>query len=187
MKRFFNYILLLIITTICGFIICVLLFHTPLFRNISVLMYRGCAIIFFVGIMLSFILYFLYRRLVKCGKIFFEPHDILSAVIVFMCIKLTFFVLVPVTVERSVSVFTLSQIEKAEAFTITKDEATHIFLEKYVIDNDAFGKRFDEQIVTGSIKENPDGSYTLTKRGHFLVDFFKIIGRLYDADMKNID
>lgn len=186
MKKFLKFILFLIIVTVCGFILCIALFHTTLFKSINVLMYRGLALIILTGIILAIILSVIYYYFKKKRIELFEPKDILSAIIVFMCIKLSFFVLVPVTVDRSVSVFTLTQIENKDDDTITKEEATKIFLDKYVYENDAFGKRFDEQIVTGSIKENTDGSFTLTPRGHFLVDFFKTIGKLYSVDMTNM-
>lgn len=188
MRKFIEFVLFLILNTILGFIICIVLFHTALFANVKVLMYRGILLIVVTGIILA-VFYYVINKITK-GKgclSRFEAKDIFAAIIVFMCIKLMFFTLVPVTVERSVSVFTLSKIAFMENQTISKPEMEEIFIDEYVDKNDAFGKRIDEQLVTGSIKKNADDTYTLTNRGNFLVNFFRFIGKLYNADMKNME
>lgn len=188
MKNNIYYILFLIITFIIGMIISILLFRTPIFSFCHVLMYRGILIILFTGLLmiitLCLLLHFLHKKTDKV--IFFNGRDIFNVFIIYVCVHLMFFTLVPVSVERSVSVFTLSQMEEKSNDTFTKEEAENIFINKYMGTNDAFGKRFDEQIVTGSIKKNIDGSYTLTDRGHFIVSLFRIIGKLYNANCKNL-
>lgn len=181
--KIFKYLMLMFISIVVGTIVSILLFHTPLFANIHVLMYRGIVLIMITG-MLLILLLLLLKKVMRLE--FFDGKDILNIFIAFVCVNMVFFTLVPVTVERSVSVFTLSQMEMAENYTMTKEEAENIFNSVYVNKNDAFGKRFDEQIVTGSIVDNGDGSYTLTDRGHALVNMFRFIGKLYNADCKNL-
>lgn len=94
-----------------------------------------------------------------------------------------FFTLVPVTVERSVSVYMLFNIDKNDG--LTKDDIQKDFIDNYVIENDAFQKRIMEQEVTGSIKlDEKDSKYKLTSRGKFITHLFKTISFIFNADTK---
>ena len=189
MKNSIYYIIFLCVTFIISMFISILLFRTTIFSFCHVLMYRGILIILLTGIIMVVALVILLnviRKKIASEKLFFGERDIFNVFVIYVCIHMMFFTLVPVTVERSVSVFTLSQMEEEPDDTFTKEEAENVFINKYIGINDAFGKRFDEQIVTGSIKENGDGSYTLTGRGHFIVALFRFIGKIYNADCKNL-
>ena len=51
--------------------------------------------------------------------------------------------------------------------TYTEDEVAKTFVEKYVDEYGAFEKRFDEQLTTGTIVQNEDGTYSITDKGRF--------------------
>ncbi len=91
--------------------------------------------------------------------------------------------MIPVTVERSVSVFMLSYVEELDE-DFTKEEIEEVFWEKYVLEFGAFDKRFEEQLVTGSIEENEDGTYALTERGEFIVKMFRLVAEIFDTDSR---
>ena len=164
---------------IISFFLLVLLVRLPLFSGISVLMYRGIILIVLASGM-SVGLMFAFKKLKKISWL-----GVKDAVLVFiLCgsINMVFFTLVPVTVERSVSVFMLSYMDTYEDKTYTEEEISKIFIDKYVYEYEAFRKRFDEQLATGSIEENPDGSYSITSKGKFIVKLFRTVSDLFETD-----
>ena len=94
------------------------------------------------------------------------------------------FTLIPVTVERSVSVFTLSYMQENPG-VYTVDDMEEIFHKTYVCEFQAFDKRFEEQIITGNVEET-EGGYVLTNRGEFTVKFFRAVSSLFNTDERLI-
>lgn len=68
--------------------------------------------------------------------------------------------------------------------TFTQDSVGDIFTSKYVSDYGAFDKRFDEQIVTGTLDENADGSYSINDRGRFIVRMFRTVAKWFNTDQR---
>lgn len=178
---FFDYLVALIVSFIIGTLVLLLLFHFRLFNGINVLMYRGLVYIALVSIIMLEILLII---AVLSKKLM--ARDAFNIVVIFACVHITFFTLVPVTVERSVSVFMLSQLDNDLDRKMTKQEIEKTFLDKYVYENQAFEKRFNEQITTGTIEKVGNDTYKLTKKGRSIVSMFDIIGQIYGVDMKNM-
>ena len=101
--------------------------------------------------------------------------------------NMVFFTLIPVTVERSVSVFMLSYMDTYSDRTYTQDQVAEIFVDKYVNEYGAFEKRFDEQLTTGTIVQNPDGTYSITDKGRFIVKLFRLISDVFDTDERLVE
>ena len=153
------------------------LFHTPLLKGMEVLMYRGIVFIIITGI-LSAVTMGVVRHFWK--KL--DVRDIIMMFIIFCCVNTVLFVLIPVTVERSVSVFMLSYMEENKSQTFTQEEIGEVFTTKYVTDYGAFDKRFNEQIETGTIVDNGDGTYSITPAGENIVNMFRVVARMFDTD-----
>jgi hypothetical protein len=111
-------------------------------------------------------------------------RDIIMMFVIFCCVNTVLFTLIPVTVERSVSVFMLSYMDQNSDETFTQDSVGDVFTSKYVEDYGAFDKRFDEQVVTGTIEENEDGSYSITDEGRFIVSMFRMMSEWFDTDRR---
>lgn len=158
----------------------VLLFHTPVLKSMEVLMYRGIAFVLMAGIVAA-VLMFLCKR--KWKKLF-DFKDVILMFLGFCSVNMVLFTLIPVTVERSVSVFTLSYMEEnPSAYTV--EDMEKIFQEKYVCEFQAFDKRFTEQIVSGNVDETEDG-YVLNERGKFVVKFFRTVSAMFGTDERLI-
>ncbi len=155
------------------------LFHTTLLKNMNVLMYRGIAFIILTGIVAAIVMGVI-RKLWK----FVTVRDIIMMFVIFCCVNTVLFTLVPVTVERSVSVFMLSYMDENSDKTFTQDSVGDVFTAKYVNDYGAFEKRFNEQVVTGTIKQNPDGTFSITGRGRFIVKIFRTLAEWFDTDRR---
>lgn len=161
-------------------VVFVLLFHTPLFQSMEVLMYRGIVFLLMAGI-LAAVLMFLCKR--KWENVF-DFKDVILMFLGFCCVNMVLFTLIPVTVERSVSVFTLSYMEEnPKAYTV--EDMEKIFQEKYVCEFKAFDKRFTEQIVSGNVDKTEEG-YVLNDRGKFTVKFFRTVSSLFNTDERLI-
>ncbi len=78
----------------------------------------------------------------------------------------------------------LSYMDENADQTFTEESVGEVFTSKYVEDYGAFEKRFDEQVVTGTIEKNPDGTYSITGRGKFVVKMFRMIAEWFDTDRR---
>ena len=155
------------------------LFHTGLLKNMNVLMYRGLAFVVLTGILAAIVM-----GVVRKFWKFVTVRDIIMMFVIFCCVNTVIFTLVPVTVERSISVFMLSYMDENSDKTFTQDSVGEVFSAKYVDDYGAFEKRFNEQIVTGTIKQNPDGTYSITDRGRLIVWGFRTCAEWFDTDRR---
>ena len=155
------------------------LFHTGILKGMDVLMYRGIVFIIITGIIAAVVM-----GIVRKFWKFVTVRDIIMMFTIFCCVNTVLFTLIPVTVERSVSVFMLSYMEENSDQTFTQESVGEVFTTKYVEDYGAFEKRFNEQVETGTIVENPDGSYSITERGKFIVKMFRTIAEWFDTDRR---
>lgn len=157
------------------------LFHTSLFKSMDVFMYRGILFIILTGILAAIIM------LIACKKIkalSLDGKDVFLMFCGYCCLNMVLFTLIPVTVERSVSVFMLSYMEQSEGQTFTEDEMSQIFVDVYVDGYGAFEKRFNEQVVSGNIEQAEDGGYYITSRGEFVVKMFRVMADWFDTDKR---
>ena len=182
-KTYAGSVIKLILIYIGIYLVCLLmfvaLFHTGLLKNMNVLMYRGIAFIVLTGLIAAIVM-----GVIKKFWKFVTVRDIIMMFVIFCCVNTVLFTLIPVTVERSVSVFMLSYMDENSDKTFTQDSVGEIFTAKYVNDYGAFEKRFNEQVVTGTIKQNPDGTYSITDRGRFIVWGFRTCAEWFDTDRR---
>ena len=155
------------------------LFHTSFLAGMDVLMYRGAAFIIITGIVSAVIM-----GIIRKFWGFVTIRDIIMMFVIFCCVNMVFLTLIPVTVERSVSVFMLSYMEENSDQTFTEESVGEVFTTKYVEDYGAFEKRFHEQVETGTIVENPDGTYSITDSGRFVVKMFRTIADWFGTDQR---
>lgn len=178
-KAFFLWILVFYCIYVIGTALFILLFHTPIAKSIHVLMYRGVILLIIAGI-ISVLLLFLVRKFVYKRL---DIKDVLMMSFAICCINMVLFTLIPVTVERSVSVFMLSYMADHEEQGFSESEIEEVFQDKYVQQYGAFEKRFYEQKITGDIYDTGDG-YRITKQGIHMVEMFRLIGKLFDTDQR---
>ncbi len=90
---------------------------------------------------------------------------------------IVFFTLVPVTLDRSVSVFLLQRM-LSNGTVYTKKQLEDVLIDGFILKSDAVGKRIIEQEQTGSIR--PDGGgWRITPRGEWIVNMYRIVGALF--------
>ena len=169
---------------IISFLLLILFIRLPILKGMHVLMYRGIVMIILAGILAS-VLLVVFKKWRKIEWL--SAKDVVLVFILTCSINMVFFTLIPVTVERSVSVFMLSYMDTYSDRTYTEDQVAEIFVDKYVNEYGAFEKRFDEQLTTGTIVQNADGTYSITDKGRFIVKMFRAISDVFETDKRLVE
>lgn len=89
--------------------------------------------------------------------------------------------IMPVTIERSISVFMLGYMNKNSKVTFTEPQMSVIFEKKYVHDYKQIQARLNEQSYSGTIVQK-NGQYQITNRGKLFVRLFSIIAYLFNVN-----
>jgi hypothetical protein len=155
-----------------GTFVCIVLFRIPNFFGL-VFFYQGILILGMTSICIGLMLLRMKRSI----------HDSLLFVLAFFCFNLVIFTHLPVTADRSVSVFLLGYMSKHQA--VTPFQLREAVVDIYVDKNQALEKRLNEQIQTGTIVQRGD-TYMLTPRGASLVSFYGMIAGLFGIDKTNL-
>lgn len=164
-------------TLICACLLVILL-RSGAFAAIDVLFYRGVAALAMSGSLLIAILWILVRRLPEGLSL--SARDAAGAAAVSFSLLLAAFVLGPVTVDRSVSIFILSQFDRA-GVPLTQQAARNAFVRNYVDDWDQIGRRLREQEISGNLERTPQG-WQLTSQGRVFMETARVISHLFGGD-----
>lgn len=167
---------------ILGTALFILLFHTQLFKNVDVLFYRGIVLLL-ISCTVTTALLFLFKK--STSGHLWTYRDILLSLVLIFSLNLVFFTHIPVTADRSISVFILGYMNNNSDKTISSQDMANIFTGKYLYEYDAMTKRFNEQIVSGNIVENNNG-FKITKRGQLIIKIYVFVAKLFDINNKII-
>ncbi len=165
-----------------GSLIYVLSINLGVFNWVSVLFYRGIIAIVLVGVLISVI--FAAIR-IKLMINIITVRDVILLFCIFCCVHVVIFTHLPVTADRSVSVFMLGYMNEKDS-ACTKEELESVFIDKYVVEYEAFDKRLFEQIYTGTIDETSEGEYVLTDSGRNIIKIYDIVADWFNIDKKLI-
>jgi len=155
----------------------ILLFHSPLFKGVDILFYRGIILLIVTGLL--FLVAFIFLRN-KVGR-----ETFLAALIMSLSLNLAFFVVFPVTFDRSVTMFLLNTLKQERssdcADGISKNRLQGYLINRYIIQNDAVGRRIKEQAIIQMIKK--DGNCVdLTPKANNFLRFSKVINKIYGVE-----
>jgi len=178
MKNLFCWLLAHSLSLVCGFILFVILFQTPLAAGLQVFFYRGCALIV-VAALLNAALMALWQRFLPRGVVL--ARDVALSAVVVMSLNLVFFTHLPVTADRSVTVFLLGHMADGQART--PKEVRDFFVARYVDDYGAMQRRFDEQIVSGNMVRDGE-TYRITAQGQSLLRFYDWMTDVFQIDKR---
>lgn len=175
-KKVFWTTLLHIELLVLGFCIFIFFFQTNLFKNSTVFFYRGISFLLLTCIVLTGVLVAVWF-LSKHGV--FTVRDIILSLALVFCFNLVFFTHIPVTADRSISVFLLDFMNNYPEKSFTKKEIESVFVDKYVIKSGAMSKRFEEQMVSGNISEAGE-RYQISGQGRLVAKFYSIVVNLFE-------
>jgi hypothetical protein len=161
-----------------GLLVLLGLFWLGIAEGIDILFYRGvllCALAFVVTIVL---VAWIGRR---CGRV--SSREAIAAGFLSLGLNLSALVIVPVTLDRSVSIFILGYMASHpdESFTTEEIEAAlhHVYLGRL----NQVERRLREQSLTGNIIHS-ERSYMVSPQGLAFVAFARRIGWLFDVDSR---
>ncbi len=158
---------LLIFIALNGLVI--LLFQLGALSNL-LFFYRGIALIGIVSLVTGG------GFLIARKKFLWRSESIVAATLLAGNLHLAFFVVGPVTLDRSISIFLLQNI-RAQDEGLTKQQLTDSFIAEYVYTRDAIGRRMLEQTRSHNI-EVANQTIKLTRQGYrflHIADFIKWI------------
>lgn len=158
-----NYCMVFVIFSL----IYILLFRVGTFSE-WILFYRGLALLALTSV-LSLALFFWIAA--KTRRLSFETG--IAGVICSACLHLAFFIVVPVTIDRSQTTFLIQLMEK-ENRELSKDELEELFVKKYIYENNAIGRRIDEQVRSGNFIPS-NGGFVLTKQGSGFLEISRLV------------
>lgn len=183
--KFKNAVLLLIshsVFFLVGTSIFIFLFHTQLFKNVDILFYRGI-ILLLISCTIIAIFLFSFRK--KVSGRFWTYKDIVLNLVLIFSLNLVFFTHLPVTADRSISVFILGYMNNNANKTFTNKEMAGFFTSKYLYEYGAMNKRFNEQIVSGNIVQD-DSGFKITKQGRRVIKMYAFVAKLFNINNKII-
>ncbi len=165
-RIFIFYFFLLVFFSIIFFI----LIRLPIFKEENVLFYRGIILLFLTSLIYLFLGYLVRKKI--------SFFLILNSLIFCLSLHLVFFVVFPVTFERSVTMFLLKTIAKNKE--IRKSDLERILITDYIQKNQALEKRLEEQIKIDLLEVNND-RVKITEKGKKFLEISELIKKIYDV------
>jgi len=179
-KEFFRLLALHGLFFVLGTLIFISLFHSSLFKSINVFFYRGIILLLTSCVIMTFLQY-IFKNIV--AETSFSYRDLILSIVVIFSFNLVFFTHLPVTADRSVSIFMLGYMDSNPNTTMTNKEMSNLFSSKYLYEYGEINRRFNEQVVSGNIIQAVDG-YKITKQGQFLMKIYRFIADIFAVDKK---
>jgi hypothetical protein len=175
MKPLFAMLALLVGAPVLGFALYLGLTWTPLFEGVHILFYRGLLLCALSALLLAAIL----ALLARWRPI--EPMSIIAAAAISLSANLMFLIVLPVTIDRSISVFLLSEIDAHQASPLTTRQLEAAFVRHYVRDMHQIDRRVAEQTVSGTISTE-GGRIRLTPRGERFLRLARFLSGPFRTD-----
>ena len=173
---------LLVLATFLGTFLLVITFssfflHIQWIKKVfQVYFYRGCFLITFSSI-LVYICIIIFNNLSKKYRIKYALSNIFCA----WCLLIGFFGVIPVSLDRSISVFIIGYMNKIDK-PIDKEEIEKIFLDVYMHKYDAMERRIQEQTISGNFQYIAPNKYTLTNQGKNFIKYTKYLAYIFDCN-----
>jgi len=164
-------------------VIFLLSFRSPFFSNQKVLFYRGIELLVMTTVATLIVTILVFRKQWK-----FKLETIVSALIFTFSIHLSFFVIFPVTFDRSVTMYlleTLKQRGNSESCQgLSEEQLEEVFIKEYIRQNQAVNRRINEQLFIDFIKRH-DQCVQLTDRGNKFLRLSEMITKIYALNQNN--
>lgn len=167
------------LATLAGGVLFALLMRANTLLGPGVLFYRGLVALAVTALALLVLSIWLLRKLARFLPL--RADDAIGGAIVAACVLSSVFVLGPVTVDRSISVFMLQQFESAGK-PLTVEDVKDRFVKTYVVDWSQMDRRVKEQQVSGNLEPAGNGAWTLTAQGRRFMEIARWMSWLVDAD-----
>lgn len=154
----------------------VALFWIGFLQQISIVFYRGLILIV-VAEVLCFVVLLLARRKWPVWKL----RDAISACAFAAGVAVCLLIVFPVTIDRSISVFVLTQMAARPDHAFTPAEMRTLFLDVYVGRYQQIERRLDEQETSGNVAPAGAG-FRITAQGLRFVRLARLLSGIFQTD-----
>lgn len=111
-----------------------------------------------------------------------QQQTLLAAILVSFSFHLSFFIVFPVTFDRSITMYLLSTLkEKSASHTcggLSKKSLEQYFVDEYILKSKAIDRRIQEQSIINFIKEE-ESCVRLTTKGNNFLNLSELIKKMY--------
>ena len=152
------------------------LFWIGALQHISIVFYRGLALI---GIAEVFCFGFLWLACRKWPT--WKMRDVVSACAFAAGAAVCFLIVLPVTIDRSISTFMLTQMAAQPDRAFTPAELRAVFIDVYVERYDQIERRLGEQQISGNVAPVATG-FKITPQGLAFVRLARVLSRVFQTD-----
>ena len=111
-------------------------------------------------------------------------RDIILIVVLIFSFNIIFFTHIPVTADRSVSIYILGYVNK-ENKPLSSQVVSQQFTEKYLNEYGGIDRRLNEQIASGNIVR-VGNNYQITKQGQILMKFYSLVADIFGINKRNL-
>jgi hypothetical protein len=154
----------------------VALFWIGFLHQISILFYRGLVLIA-IGALFCFVVLVLASRKWPVWK----PRDAVSACAFACGVAVCLLIVLPVTIDRSVSVFILTRMAALPDRAFTPAEMRAIFTDVYLGRYRQIERRLEEQEISGNVARDAAG-FRITPQGLAFVRLARFLSRIFQTD-----
>jgi hypothetical protein len=110
-------------------------------------------------------------------------RDAFAAAVMSTALNLSFFIVLPVTVDRSISVFILGEMTAHTGRAYSSEDMSRLFSKVYVGDYRQIDRRMHEQLLSGNLEPSGRG-YRISARGAHFIQLSKAIAWMFDSDTR---
>jgi len=152
------------------------LFWIGFLHQISILFYRGLVLIA-IGAVFCFVVLLLASRKWPVWK----PRDAVSACAFACGVAVCLLIVLPVTIDRSVSVFILTRMAALPDRAFTPAEMRATFTEVYLGRYRQIERRLEEQEISGNVARDA-GGFRITRQGLAFVWLARFLSKVFQTD-----
>jgi hypothetical protein len=152
------------------------LFWIGFLHQISILFYRGLVLIA-IGAVFCFVVLVLASRKWPVWK----TRDAVSACAFACGVAVCFLIVLPVTIDRSVSVFILTRMAALPDRAFTAEEMRGVFTDVYLGRYRQIERRLEEQEISGNVARDAAG-FRITPQGLAFVRLARFLSLIFQTD-----
>jgi hypothetical protein len=164
--------------SVFGFVLLVGLFKAGVLGHIDIVFYRGVALCVIACLLTIGAVASLGQRFVLA-----TVRDAFTAGCLSFGLNLSFLVIAPVTVDRSISVFMIATMAAAPDRAVTTAEMDQAFRAHYLERMAQIDRRMKEQVTSGTIAMD-NGAYRITDKGLGFMRTARLVAWMFDTDPK---
>jgi hypothetical protein len=152
------------------------LFWLGALQHISIVFYRGLALISIAEIFCFAVLWLACRKWP-----IWKMRDVVSACAFAAGVAVCFLIVLPVTIDRSISTFMLTQMAARPDRAFTPAELQTVFVDVYVERYHQIERRLEEQKISGNVAPAATG-FQITPQGLAFVRFARLLSSVFQTD-----